>query len=65
MPVFLAGRFDRTDRLTAAQQRDIITCRLAFDTGWTLDTIEALSFEAVGKLLSYQEGLDLLRRGPG
>jgi hypothetical protein len=62
MPTFLAGKFDRGDRLSSEQRRDILICRLALLTGWPLDYIESLPLEWVGKLLSYDDGISLLRR---
>lgn len=62
MPTFLAGKFDRGDKLTADQQRDIMTCRLVLMTHWPIAYIESLSIEWIGKLLSYDDGLALLRR---
>lgn len=62
MPVFLSGRFDRTDKLTGEQQHDILICRIVLMTGWTIEYAETVSLEWIGKLLSYEAGVALIER---
>lgn len=61
-PLFLASYFGAEEKLSVEQQMDILAVRIVKITGWTWEYIQECSIEVLGKIVSYEEGIEMARK---